>query len=59
MRPAKRRISGTEIPASAGVQARRDHDPLWCPRLDLLERDRVVALHQHVGTELARYWTRL
>ena len=53
--PAKRRISGTEMPASFGV-----HGPgemTMCSRiqrLDVVERDLVVAHDLHVRAELAQ-----
>src|ERR1700681_792491 len=35
------------------ARARRDDDPLRRPRTDLLQVDRVVPMHVHVGFELA------
>src|ERR1700694_509024 len=35
------------------ARARRNDDPLRPPRPDLLQVDRVVAMHVHVGSELA------
>ena len=54
IRPAKRSITGTEMPASRGVQGPGEiDDPLRLPRLDLLQRDRVVAVDVDVGAQLA------
>ncbi len=35
------------------ARARRDDDPLRPPGIDLLQVDRVVAMHVHIGAELA------
>jgi hypothetical protein len=40
------------------ARARRHDDLLGLPRLDLVERDRVVAMHVHVGPSSPKYWTR-
>ena len=54
MRPAKRSIAGTEMPASRGVQGPGEMTiRSGCQRLDLLQRDRVVAMDVDVGAQLA------
>ncbi|WDT81612.1 MAG: hypothetical protein MPW14_07775 [Candidatus Manganitrophus sp.] len=55
MRPAKAWISGTEMPASLGVQGPGEITMRFRRQgLDVGQRHGVVALHPHLGAQLAQ-----